>query len=82
MIRKDLKQFTNLFSGYTELRIQENRSDSISFVDGDIWGNAKASKSGVSARVYDKGNWGFASNPNITDDEIKRVIQSATKNKF
>ncbi len=80
MIRKDLKQFTNLFSGYTELRIQENRSDSISFVDGDIWGNAKASKSGVSARVYDKGNWGFASNPNITDDEIKRVIQSATKN--
>ncbi|MBC8214814.1 MAG: TldD/PmbA family protein [Candidatus Marinimicrobia bacterium] len=80
MIRKDLTQFTNLFKGYTELRVQENRSDGISIVEGDIWGNTKSAKSGVSARVYSEGNWGLASNPNVSDEEIKRVIKSASGN--
>lgn len=80
MIQKDLHTYTNLFSEYTELRVQENRNVSISMVNGDIMTNRKTSTSGVSARVYKHGVWGFASHPNISDDTIRQVVESATEN--
>ena len=80
MIPKDLSGYANLFTEYTELRVQENRSVSIALVNGDVMGNDRSATSGVSARTYRNGLWGFASNPIITDGTISGVISSATRN--
>ena len=80
MIPKELQNYAELFDEYTELRVQENRETDISFVNGDIASNRKTSTSGVSARVYKQGVWGFASHPVISDDTIRLTISDATKN--
>jgi len=80
MILKDLEKYKKYFTEYTELRVQENRNFRISLVKGDIMGNSKTAISGVSARVYKDGAWGFASNPQITEEEIQKVIVTATEN--
>ncbi len=80
MDRIDLSEYTCLFSGYTELRIQENKSLAIAFLKGNNVTNVKSASSGVSARVYKNGAWGFASNSQRTDEAIRFVIDSATKN--
>jgi TldD protein len=82
MIPKDLRYYSQFFQEYTELRVQENRSARIVIVKGNIISNTKTANSGVSARVYKNGYWGFASNPEISEHEIKTVIQSATGNAF
>jgi len=76
----DLKNYRRFFKEYTELRIQENRNVSIGIVKGNIVRNSKASNSGISARVYRTGQWGFASDPNINDQTISNIIADATTN--
>ena len=76
----NLKKYTNQFKNYTELRVQENRDTSIYVLNGDVMGNRKSATGGVSARVFKNGVWGFASNPNVTDIEVKKVIEAAEKN--
>ncbi|MCK5115043.1 MAG: TldD/PmbA family protein [Candidatus Aegiribacteria sp.] len=76
----ELGSYTELFSEYTELRVQENRTLNIAIVDGDVMGNSRATGSGVSARTFSKGIWGFASNPIIDDESIRNVIRAATRN--
>jgi TldD protein len=80
MIEKKISKYKKMFSEYTELRIQENRNCAISVVNGDIMGNNRSSESGVSARVYKKGVWGFSSNPTIADETVSAVIKAATEN--
>ncbi|MCD4846776.1 MAG: TldD/PmbA family protein [Candidatus Aegiribacteria sp.] len=80
MIPKELCGYSNLFTEYTELRVQENRSVNIAVVNGDVMGNSRASSSGVSARTYSNGVWGFASDPEINDKNIRKVIAFATRN--
>jgi len=80
MILKNLYAYADLFSEYTELRVQENRSIRISMVKGNIVENSRTSTSGVSARVYKDGVWGFASHPNISDNTMKMVMKSAIDN--
>ncbi len=80
MIPKDLRHYSHFFQEYTELRVQENRSTRIAIVNGNITSNTKTAVSGSSARVYKDGYWGFASNPSISESEIKMAIQSATGN--
>jgi len=80
MKRTDLEGYKDLFRGYTELRVQENRSTSISLVDGTLMGNRRNSESGVSARCWKMGSWGFASSSELTSDAIKQVISSASFN--
>ena len=77
---ENLNQFKNSFKNYTELRIQENRNTQVNLTNGDITGNVSASKSGVSARVYKDGNWGFSSNPNIDSNSISNVVKASTEN--
>jgi TldD protein len=76
----DLRDYSRLFSAYTELRVQENRSISVAFVKGSNTTNARSAISGVSARVYKGGSWGFASNPDLTPDSIESVVKAATDN--
>ncbi len=81
MIQKDLlAPYSDIFSEYTELRAQENRGGGIALVNGDVMSNNKAANSGVSARVYKHGVWGFASHPEMTDAAVRQVVESATRN--
>jgi len=76
----NIQTFRNLFSGYTELRAQENRVVQISLLRGDAVSNSRVVSGGVSARVYRNGSWGFASAPEPTGDAVVSVIKSATDN--
>lgn len=80
MILKELAGCRSLFSDYTELRVQENRSTSIVLVNGDIVSNDRSASSGVSARVYRNGVWGFASDPVISEETIRTAISASTRN--
>ena len=81
MIDKDISLYSSAFSkDYTELRIQENRSVNITLLNGDVISNDSSAKSGVSSRTFKDGNWGFSSNPNISDDAVQSVIKSSTDN--
>jgi TldD protein len=80
MIIKDLTSFVPAFNEYTEFRMQENESSQIVFVNGDLMGNSKNTRSGISARVYKNGVWGFASHPDLTEQAAKEIVQSATDN--
>ncbi|MCK4935999.1 MAG: TldD/PmbA family protein [Elusimicrobiales bacterium] len=80
MIEKDLKKYTPLFKGYTELRLQENRNTKVVFLNGNLVGNEKSSDSGISARTYQNGSWGFASTCDTQDNAIQSVIKTAYDN--
>lgn len=80
MVQKDLSSYTGLFSEYTELRVQENRSLGISMVNGDVMANSRSVVSGVSARTFSRGLWGFASTPTVDDENVRRTIEAATGN--
>ena len=54
MLNKDLSKYSNLFPNqYTELRVQENRSNGVALLNGDVINNGKSASSGVSARIFD-----------------------------
>ena len=75
MLNKDIRSYSSMFpKEYTELRVQENRSNGVALLNGDVVSNGKSAASGVSARVFKDGQWGFASNPNISDDAVESVI--------
>ncbi len=80
MLEKDLKKYTSLFKGYTELRLQENKSTRVVFLNGNLVGNERSSSSGISARTYQNGSWGFASTCDRQDAAIESVIKTAYDN--
>jgi TldD protein len=69
-----------LFRGYTELRVQENRTASVAMVKGNLSRNINASSGGVSARVHRQGVWGFASDPRVSGESVAAVIDKAAGN--
>ena len=80
MKKVELEKYADLFSEYTELRVQENRALNVSIVNGSVMSNSSSAKGGVSARSFSGGLWGFASSPLLSDSSIKQVIESATSN--
>ncbi len=80
MIPTDLRPYAPLFREQTELRVQENRSTRVVLLNGDVVANDRDASGGVCSRVYQRGKWGFASAPEITDATVKNVILSATEN--
>lgn len=76
----DLHDHVHLFKAYTELRMQENREVRIVLAKGNNTVNSRMATSGLSARVYANGSWGFASNPELTADAAGSVIRAATDN--
>lgn len=77
---EDLKPLAAAAPDYTELRWQENRSLGIALVKGSVMQNARSSESGVSARVYRRGAWGFSSDPNADVDAVRSVLDAAANN--
>lgn len=65
---------------YLECRFQENRDLRIGFLNGQLVTNLQSSKSGVSARSFSSGYWGFSSAVAPTQAALKEVAQEALKN--
>lgn len=80
MTATDLREYSELFDGYTELRVQENRGLRVVFVKGNNTANSRSTTGGVSVRVYRKGSWGFASSPEVNRESVTSVVKTATDN--
>ena len=65
---------------HTELRGQINRNRRVVLVNGDVMGNVRSEQSGVSARVYRGGVYGFSSMAEYTDEAAEMVLKAATEN--
>ena len=65
---------------YAEMREHEVRKVRKVMIDGNLTGNTETSESGVSARVYNKGYWGFASIPAMDQKSRDKVVRKAMDN--
>lgn len=76
----ELEKFNECFKNYTELRLQENKNEIIVLINGDCVTNDEKRESGVSARVFKNGLWGFASSPDQSDANIRKILKKAEEN--
>ena len=67
-------------SAHTELRGQLNRSRRVSMLAGSIVSNSRTDVSGVSARVYKNGTYGFSSMAEYSDEAARTVLKAASEN--
>ena len=65
---------------HTELRGQLNRSRRVTLLSGNVVGNARSDISGVSARVYKNGTYGFSSMAEYTPEAAGKVLHAASEN--
>jgi TldD protein len=65
---------------YAEMREHEVRKVRKVMIDGNLTANTETSEGGVSARVYNKGYWGFASIPAMDTRSRDKVIRKAIDN--
>lgn len=82
MLEDHISGKKSLFSTgvHTELRAQENRQRRITLVQGNLAINNRSETSGVSARVYKNGVYGFSSTAQYTDAAVENVLRAATEN--
>ena len=80
MKAENLARYAGKFPEYTELRVQENSDVLVSLLNGNVTSNKRETQSGISARSYKDGVWGFASTPETSDSMIHRIIEQAVKN--
>ena len=65
---------------HTELRAQMNRNRSVAMMSGNIVRNEREDISGVSARTYKNGVYGFASMAELSDEAVKKVLKASAEN--
>ena len=65
---------------HTELRGQLNRNRRVILVAGDVLANVRSDVSGVSARVYRNGVWGFSSMAEYSGEAAATVLKAAADN--
>ncbi len=65
---------------HAELRAQMNRSCRVTLLSGNLTANAKSETSGVSARVYRRGVYGFSSMAECSGEAAASVIRAADEN--
>lgn len=65
---------------YSEARQHELRKTHMVMVDGNLTSNTQSVAGGTSARVFNKGYWGFASVPTMDDASAARVAKKAAEN--
>lgn len=65
---------------HTELRGQKNRNRRVVLLSGDVLSNVRSDVSGVSARVFNDGVWGFSSMAEYSEDAAEKVLKAATEN--
>ena len=79
MLQDLLNEQKKLFSPgvHTELRGQKNRNRRVILLSGDVLANVRSDVSGVSARVYRGGVWGFSSMAEYTKEAAEKVLKAA-----
>lgn len=65
---------------HTELRGQNNRTRRVVLLSGDVLSNVRSDVSGISARVYKNGVWGFSSMAEYSAEAAGKVLKAATEN--
>ncbi len=65
---------------HAEVRTQTMRGRNVSVVSGNLVGNSSFVSTGVGARFYQDGVWGFASSSGGGEENVKAVIASAKEN--
>ncbi len=65
---------------HTELRAQENRNRRVVLVQGNMTANSRSEVSGVSARAYKNGVYGFSSSAEYSEEKAEAVLRAATEN--
>ena len=65
---------------HTELRAQHSRSRRVTLVNGNLMGNARSDVSGIGARVYKNGSYGFSSKAELSADAAAAVLAAASEN--
>ena len=65
---------------HTELRGQNSRNRRVVLLNGDVIGNVRSDVSGVSARVYRGGVYGFSSMAEYSPEAARTVLKAATEN--
>ncbi len=65
---------------HTELRCQRNYKRTVAFLSGNLTANSRSEESGVSARVYKDGVYGFSSMAEVSGDAAESVLRAATEN--
>lgn len=66
--------------GYAELKVQDNRTANIGFLNGSLVQNNTSSSGGIMCRTFQNSVWGLASSPLISEDAMRKVIQKAATN--
>jgi len=82
MLQENLSQYRALFlpGAHTALRAQVNRSRRVAMISGNLAINDRQDTSGISARVYKDGVYGFSSMAAMDADAAAKVIRAATDN--
>lgn len=80
MLEDRISYFKALLHEHTELRAQVNTKRRVTLLNGNLVNNMRSNESGVSARVYKGGVYGFASSAEYTDEKIKAVLAAAEEN--
>ena len=80
MLQDLLSAQKSAFKDYTELRAQINTTRQVVLLAGNMVANTQSSESGVSARVYRGGTFGFASGAQYTSESVKNVLTAAADN--
>ena len=63
---------------HTELRGQNSRKRGVVLLNGDVVGNTRSDVSGISARVYKGGVYGFSSMAEYSAEAAETVLKAAT----
>jgi TldD protein len=80
-LRSMLAEVQSMSDGlYTELRWQENRDQRMSYLNGQLTSNSQETATGLSARAFKEGYWGFASRSEPTLESARLAVQEAVKN--
>ena len=64
----------------TELRAQSNRTRGVAIVNGNLTANVRNETTGVSARVYANGVYGFSSTAEYSDAAVADVLRASSEN--
>ena len=65
---------------HTELRAQLSRTRRVTSIMGNLVSNQRTDISGVSARVYKNGTYGFSSRAALTEEAARAVLTAASEN--
>ena len=65
---------------HTELRGQLSRTRRVTLLSGNVIANTRSDVSGVSARVFKNGVWGFSSMAEYSPEAARAVLRAASEN--